>query len=224
MHPHDSSGPGRWSPPWRPHVSGQENAPGRAWAQASPGWAHAASLVLSRARSLAGCGPSRDAALHLERLGPAFVLIGVPAVLHVLRGGRSGRARPQPSGIGDRQSPPPPVLVSSKHVLSGHRSLCPSLPPTGDTGRLSGPGTHWAVKRERVPARGEPRWKLREEQGQRGRGGWAFGSQGLPETTALFALSCCGEQGLGGTVVLTGLGSSRERGQHRGLTSHVHTA
>ena len=41
-----------------------------------------------RAWRLAGCGPPGNAALHFQRLGPAFVLIGVLAILHVLWGRR----------------------------------------------------------------------------------------------------------------------------------------
>lgn len=47
------------------------------WSRQSPGWARPGS-------KLAGYTPPRDAALHLQRLGPALVLVGVLAVLHVL--------------------------------------------------------------------------------------------------------------------------------------------
>lgn len=71
----------------------------------SPGEAHAASLSLVLALGrLAGCCPPRDAAFHLQRLRPAFILIGVLTVLHVLWGLGSRKSWPQPSCIRDTQS------------------------------------------------------------------------------------------------------------------------
>lgn len=103
---------GHQSLPWSPNVLGQENVPGRVWGRASalhccrrrhcrrrrrhrlhPGWAHAASLSLELTLGgLAGHGPPRDAAFHLQRLRPAFILIGVLTVLHVLQGGGSRKS------------------------------------------------------------------------------------------------------------------------------------
>lgn len=56
------------------------------------GQARAASLSLVLGlRWLAGYGSPRNAAFHFQCLRPAFVLIGVPTVLHVLRGQGAGR-------------------------------------------------------------------------------------------------------------------------------------
>lgn len=84
-----------------------------------PGRAHGASLAWSSLRRLAGRASPRDAAFHLQRLGPAFILIGVPAVLHMLQGQGSGESQPQPSGTPERTgSAPGPV--SANRALSGH--------------------------------------------------------------------------------------------------------
>lgn len=81
---------------WEPRCVGPERAPPASGPQrrllpagrTRPPWAGPA------AARLAGRGPPGDAALHLQRLGPAFVLVGVFAVLHVLRGrGQAGLSR-----------------------------------------------------------------------------------------------------------------------------------
>lgn len=87
--------------------------------------AHTASLSLVLALSrLAGHGPPRNAALHLQRLGPAFVLIGVLTVLHMLWG--SGEQGVTASALRRRGqtvfNPLEPVSIN--RALSMTRPLC----------------------------------------------------------------------------------------------------
>lgn len=122
--------------PWSPDVLGQERSrlgagsgvsPALAPPLPPPGRAHAAalSLVLALGR-LAGRGPPRDAAFHLQRLRPAFVLIGVLTVLHVLWGLGSRKSWPQPSGIRDRQSFQSPCAGVNQPCML--RALTPPSP------------------------------------------------------------------------------------------------
>lgn len=85
-----------WSLPQSPNVLGPQSTPAQAWgvglglrlpgsARASLGLA-SLSLVLALA-VLAGRASPWDATFHLQCLGPAFVLVGVLTVLHVLWGG-----------------------------------------------------------------------------------------------------------------------------------------
>lgn len=99
----------------------------------SPGEAHAVSLSLVLALGrLAGRGPPRDAAFHLQRLRPAFILIGVLTVLHVLWGLGSRKSWPQPSGIGTHRAFSLSVVVSTTPVRSGHSPPPPCLPQCPD--------------------------------------------------------------------------------------------
>lgn len=60
-----------------------------------PGTCSSLSLVLVLGW-LAGHGLPWDAAFHLQCLGPAFILIGVLTVLHMLWGQGSMKSQPQP--------------------------------------------------------------------------------------------------------------------------------
>lgn len=85
-----------WSLPRSPDVLGPGSAPAWAWgvslslcppcsARASLGLASLGPVLALAV--LAGRASPRDTAFHLQRLGPAFVLVAVLTVLHVLRGG-----------------------------------------------------------------------------------------------------------------------------------------
>lgn len=190
--------------------------------------AHTASLSLVLALSrLAGHGPPWDAALHLQRLGPAFVLIGVLTVLHVLWGSgeqevtasafrRRGQSF-QSSGASINRpctvaALAPSVCLGSLILSPKDGNNCTGLPPSQvecEGVNFSGPGTHQEGKEgvcECVPAFTQPTRscrKLREKQGQAGVS--SLGAKLLfwqlepsrNHWNSLFVLSCCGEQALG---------------------------